>query len=58
MIDEWLKLGARWEEEKPCLKSLLIAIDANYGGANPALADSLKGNLLQGNHNYVLLNST
>ena len=52
MIEEWLTLGARWEDEKPCWKSLLIAIDAKYGGANPALADSLLGKLLSGIHMF------
>ena len=42
MIDEWLRNGARWQVGDPCWKSLLIAIDAKYGGANPALADSMK----------------
>ena len=41
MITEWQNEAAKWENEKPCWKSLLIAIDANYGGANPALADDL-----------------
>ena len=54
MIEEWLTLGAKWEDERPCWKSLLIAIDANYGGANPALADSLLEELLSGIHVFLL----
>ena len=57
MIQEWETEGARWKEEKPCWKSLLIAIDANYGGADPELAGRLKGDLLSGIHACVLLNS-
>ena len=55
MIEEWLTEGARWEDEKPCWKSLLIAIDAKYGGANPALASSLLGKLLSGNYVFFSL---
>ena len=50
MIEEWLTEGAKWEDEKPCWKSLLIAIDANYGGADPELAHRLLEKLLSGSH--------
>ena len=41
MIEYWLTHAEEIDERKPCLRLLLIAVAARYGGANPALAQYL-----------------
>ena len=42
MIEYWLDYIQEIDGREPCLRLLLIAVAASYGGANPALALDLK----------------
>ena len=41
MIEYWLTHAKEIDGRKPCLRLLLIAVAARYGGANPGLAQNL-----------------